>query len=104
MVATDSTGTDAANIIAPPTTPISEQVLRIAIPVIMLILAVIIWQVYVVVSHVPKYILPSPADVALALSTDWPTLLPSLWVTLTITFEALALALIGGVGLAIILV
>jgi len=58
----------------------------------------------VLLSKVPKYILPSPVDVVTALSTDWPTLLPSLWVTLSITFQALILALIGGVGLAIILV
>jgi NitT/TauT family transport system permease protein len=97
-------GTDDSAIIAPPSTPTSERVLRIAIPVAMLVIAVVIWQIYVVVSGTPKYILPSPVDVAVALSTDWPTLLPSLWVTLSITFEALALALIGGVGLAIILV
>jgi NitT/TauT family transport system permease protein len=101
---TDTTGTDAAVIIAPPRTSTSERLLRIVVPVGMLVLAVIVWQVYVLVTGVPKYILPSPIDVAGALSTDWPTLLPSLWVTLTITLEALALALIGGVGLAIILV
>lgn len=102
--ATDTTGTDAAVIIAPPRTSNSERVLRILVPIAMLALAVAIWEIYVLASGVPKYILPSPVDVVGALSTDWPTLLPSLWVTLTITLEALALALIGGVGLAIVLV
>jgi NitT/TauT family transport system permease protein len=83
---------------------VSEQVLRVVVPVVMLLLAVAIWWIYVLVSGTPKYILPSPADVAGALWTDWPTLLPSLGTTLIITFEALALALIGGVGLAIVLV
>jgi NitT/TauT family transport system permease protein len=100
----DNTGTDAGTVIAPPKTSASERVLRIAIPVGMLILAVIVWQLYVVITGQPKYILPSPMDVAGALWTDWPTLLPALGTTLTITFEALVLALIGGVGLAIILV
>ena len=100
----DAIGTDANTVIAPPSTPVSERLLRIVIPIVMLLLAVTIWEIYVVWSQTPRYILPSPIDVAIALSTDWPTLLPSLWVTLTITFEALALALIGGVGLAIILV
>ena len=100
----DTSGTDAAAIIAPPTTRVSERVLRIVIPVVMLILAVLAWWAYVVFTNQPRYILPSPIDVALTLGTDYPTLLPSLWVTLVITFEALALALIGGVGLAIILV
>jgi NitT/TauT family transport system permease protein len=101
---TDTVGTDAAVIIAPPRTSNSERLLRVLVPVAMLALAVAIWQIYVLVSGVPKYILPSPVDVVKALWTDWPTLLPSLGVTLTITLEALALALIGGVGLAIILV
>jgi NitT/TauT family transport system permease protein len=97
-------GTDDAAIIGAPTTPTSERVLRVLVPVIMLVLAVLIWWAYVVLTKQPKYILPSPIDVAIALSTDWPTLVPSLWVTLSITFQALALALIGGVGLAIILI
>lgn len=97
-------GTDANTVIAPPRTPVSEQVLRIVVPIVMLLLAIAIWQTYVLVSGTPKYILPSPFDVIGALWTDWPTLLPSLWTTLIITFEALALALVGGVGLAIILV
>jgi len=104
MAATDTTGTDAATIIAPVRTAVSEQVLRVVVPIMMLVLAVLIWWAYVVFTGQPKYILPSPIDVGIALSTDWPTLLPSLWVTLTITFEALGLALIGGVGLAIILI
>ena len=41
---------------------------------------------------------------ATSLYEDWGTLSPALLVTLRITFSALALALIGGVGLAIILV
>jgi len=100
----DTLGTDANTVITPAGTPSGERVLRILIPVLMLVLALAIWEIYVLASGVPKYILPSPVDVAGALWTDWPTLLPSLWVTLTITLEALVLALIGGVGLAIILV
>jgi len=97
-------GTDANTVIAPPTTPIGEKIARVLVPICMLVMALVIWQVYVVASGTPKYILPSPVDVARALGTDWPTLLPSLWVTLSITLQALVLALIGGVGLAIILV
>ncbi|HWV02721.1 MAG TPA: ABC transporter permease [Devosia sp.] len=100
----DTLGTDANTVVAAPKTPASEQVLRVAIPVGMLVLAIVAWEVYVLASGTPKYILPSPVDVVGALAIGWPTLLPSLWVTLSITFEALFLALIGGVGLAIILV
>ncbi|MGN6159112.1 MAG: ABC transporter permease [Devosia sp.] len=100
----DTLGTDANTVIPAPRTSVSEQVLRVVVPVGMLVLAIIAWEVYVIVSGTPKYILPSPVDVVGALAVGWPTLLPSLWVTLSITFEALILALIGGVGLAIVLV
>lgn len=104
MAVSETTGTDAATVIAPARMAVSERVLQIVVPIAMLVLAVAVWQIYVVASNTPKYILPSPVLVAGSLVTDWPTLLPSLWVTLSITFEALALALIGGVGLAIVLV
>jgi NitT/TauT family transport system permease protein len=97
-------GTDAAVIIVPPRTSTTEAVLRVAVPVAMLLLAIIAWQVGVMLTGTPKYILPSPLDVWDSLRKDYPTLLPSLWVTLSITFEALILALIGGVALAILLV
>ena len=104
MTGPNSTGTDDAVAIVAPSTPNSEKILRIVVPVTMLVLAIVAWELYVVLTGQPKYILPSPVDVAGALWTDWPTLLPALGVTLTITLQALALALIGGVGLAIILV
>jgi NitT/TauT family transport system permease protein len=81
-----------------------DRALGVAIPLGMLVLAVLVWQWIVVANQIPKYILPSPIDVGQTLLTDWPTLLPALWVTLQITFAALFLALIGGVLLAIILV
>ena len=81
QLTTGDEGTDASVIIAPPRTSTAEAILRIVVPVGMLVLAVVIWQVYVVASGTPKYILPSPLDVWNSLTTDYPTLLPSLWVT-----------------------
>jgi len=102
---------------APPTAPVIEsadvaapresagsRALRIVVPTGMLVLLLVIWQLYVTVAHVPHYILPSPTRIAQALWSDWPVLGASLLVTLKITFTALALALAGGVLLAIILV
>lgn len=97
-------GTDSAVAIVTPRTSGQERFLRIAVPIGMLVLAVAAWQIYVVTSGVPRYILPSPVDVATAMWTDWGTLYPALLVTLRITFAALALALVGGVALAILLV
>lgn len=97
-------GTDSAVQIVLARTSAIEKVLRIVIPVGMLALAIGLWQFHITVNQVPRYIMPSPGDVVMALYTDWPTLFPSLLVTLRITFLALAIALIGGVGIAIILV
>lgn len=101
---TSEAGTDSAVAILTPRTSTSEKVLRVAIPVGMLVLAVIAWHLAVTLNNIPKYILPAPADVLNSLLNDWPTLLPALLVTLRITFTALILAIAGGVILAIILV
>ncbi len=97
-------GTDSAVQILVPRTTNAEKIMRVAIPVGMLVLAVIAWHLAVVLNNIPKYILPAPADVANSLLNDWPTLLPALGVTLRITFTALFLALVGGVAMAILLV
>lgn len=77
--------------------------IRIALPLTMLLLLLLVWQIYVTVNEVPHYILPSPVRVMTALYTDWPILGAALIVTLKITFSALALALVGGVALAILM-
>lgn len=88
---------------APPGASGAERALRIAVPVAMLVLLLAVWQVYVVAAEVPHYILPSPVRIAQAMATDWPVLLPALLVTLKITFLALAIALFGGVALAVLM-
>lgn len=97
-------GTDSAVAVLRPRATWQEKILRIAVPVTALVSAIALWQIIVMVNQIPTYILPSPADVAVAFFTDSSTLWPALLVTLRITFLALIIALIGGVGLAIILV
>ena len=79
------------------------RLLRVLVPALMLALLVAAWQWYVVAFDVPPYVLPSPARVAQAMVGDWPILSAALLVTLRITFEALAIALIGGSLLAIVM-
>ena len=97
-------GTDSAVAMVIARTGTLERVFSIVIPILMVVLAIAAWQIHIVVNQVPRYIMPAPMDVLTALWTDWPTLYPSLLVTLRITFSALLIALIGGVGLAIILI
>lgn len=97
-------GTDSQVAVVTNRSSISERVLSVVIPVFMVIVAIAAWQAHIMINQVPRYIMPAPLDVVNALFTDWGTLSPSLLVTLRITFMALGLALVGGVGLAIILV
>lgn len=97
-------GTDSAVAIVAPRTSTSEKLLRIVVPIAMLVIAVVAWHLVVTINQIPRYILPSPADVAGSLVGDWGTLWPALLVTLRITFSALILALVGGVLMAIVLV
>jgi len=82
---------------------LTGRLLRIGIPVLMLGLLVLAWAWYVNAYNVPHYILPSPARVAQSLYNDWGTLSGALWVTVKITLTALLLALVGGVGLAVLM-
>jgi NitT/TauT family transport system permease protein len=82
---------------------IGGRIVEIAIPIAMLVLLVVVWQIYVTVANVPHYILPSPVRIGEAFATDWPILGKGLLVTLRTTFLALALALASGVALAILM-
>jgi NitT/TauT family transport system permease protein len=71
-------------------------------PALMLIIAVVGWEAFVRLEHMPSFLLPAPSLVIVTLIHDWPTLFDSLLVTLTTTFEALLAAIIGGVVLALV--
>jgi NitT/TauT family transport system permease protein len=81
----------------------TDRIAQIVVPVIMLALVILAWHLYVTISHVPHYVLPGPLLVAQSLYNDWPILFRALLVTLDITFSALALALIGGVAIAVLM-
>jgi len=71
-------------------------------PVLVGLLALASWQAAVRHYGVPAYVLPAPSDIAEALWQNWSSLLLSLWTTLRVTLEAFALAVIGGVALALL--
>ncbi len=60
------------------------------------------WEAVVRWNAIPPYILPGPLAVAAALVADWSTLSGSLLVTLQVTGLALAAAVVGGGGLAVL--
>jgi NitT/TauT family transport system permease protein len=75
---------------------------KLAAPVLLGVLMLALWEGVVRAGAIPPYILPGPLLVAETLVADWGTLLPSLWVTLKITLEALAAAVIVGGSLAVL--
>jgi len=79
-----------------------EGVGKWLMPALVLVLAVVAWDRVVVWNNIPHYILPGPGRVMQTLIKDWALLFDALLVTLQITFMALAVAVIGGVGLAVL--
>jgi NitT/TauT family transport system permease protein len=79
-----------------------ERLVRVAAPLGVGILMLVLWETLVREKGIPPYILPGPILVAETLWTDGPSLLGSLWVTLRITLAALAAAIVFGGALAIL--
>ena len=83
----------------------SERRLAVArwvLPALVMALAILGWQWLVTANDLPPYILPGPGLVARTLVTDAGVLLPAAGVTAQITLLALAAAVAGGVGLAVL--
>lgn len=72
------------------------------LPVAVMIAVIWFWDRLVVWNEIPHFILPRPGLVLETLIKDWPMLFDALLVTLQITMMALAVAVIGGVGLAVL--
>ena len=80
----------------------SDRVLRIALPLVVLAVGVVAWHLVVQIFAIPPYVLPGPGLVLRTLAADGRLLMNSLLVTLLTTFEGFLLATIGGIGLAIL--
>jgi len=80
----------------------TEAIARWVIPLVVMIAAIVTWDRLVVVNEIPHYVLPRPGLVLETLWTDRAILFPALLVTLRITALALLVAVVGGVGLAIL--
>jgi len=79
-----------------------ERIGKWVLPLAMMVLAIWLWDRICVWNEIPQYILPRPGVVLQTLHNDAGLLFSSLLVTLRITFLSLLLAVIGGVGLAVL--
>ncbi|MBB6250530.1 ABC transporter permease [Nitrospirillum iridis] len=76
--------------------------LRRLAPLILGVIFLLGWEGTVRLLAIPAFVLPPPSAVVVALLADPQTLGLSLWFTLTVTLQAFALAVAGGVALAIL--
>jgi NitT/TauT family transport system permease protein len=75
---------------------------RILLPVVVLAVGVMAWDLVVRINHIPPYVLPGPSAVFRTLVDDWPVLWRSLLTTLQTTLEGFTAAAVGGVALALL--
>jgi len=78
-----------------------ERIMRGVLPLAALAFGILVWDLVVRINGIEPYVLPSPGLVFRTLIADWALLWSSLLVTLTVTFQALLFAFVGGVALAI---
>jgi len=71
-------------------------------PLVVGILAILVWDIFVRVTKMPPYLLPGPFLVLQTLISDWNTLFPSLIITLQITIAAFVAAVVSGLLVAIL--
>ena len=79
-----------------------EKIGKWCLPLVVLALTLWFWDRLVYWNEIPHYILPGPGRVWSTLVADWWLLVDALKITLQITLLALAVAVIGGVGLAVL--
>ena len=82
----------------------NARVLKIVMPLAIAVVVVITWHGLVIAYEIPRYIVPSPADVAQTLVQDWGLLWDSLLITMRVTVCALVLAVLAGTLIAFIFV
>jgi NitT/TauT family transport system permease protein len=78
------------------------RLVRILLPVVVLAIGVMAWDLVVRVNQIPPYVLPGPSAVFRTLVDDWPVLWSSLLTTLRTTLEGFIAAAVGGVVLALL--
>jgi len=79
-----------------------ERIGKWTLPIVTMAVALVLWDRICVWNDIPHYILPRPGLVAATLVKDAPLLFQALLVTLRTTVLALLVAVIGGVGLAVL--
>jgi NitT/TauT family transport system permease protein len=78
------------------------RLVRILLPIVVLAVGIMLWELVVRLNNIPPYVLPGPGAVFTTLIQDWPVLSRSLLTTLLTTLEGFVAAVIGGIALALL--
>ena len=78
------------------------RLVRLVLPVIVLALGLVAWELVVRIKQIPLYVLPPPSAVVVTLISDWTVLSQSLVTTLLTTLKGFVAASVGGIALALL--
>ncbi len=81
---------------------VTSRAIRIAVPLSVGLIFLAGWEAIVAIYNIKPFVLPAPSAIFGALIDNWATLMASTWATFKITAIAFLLALVGGVGLAVL--
>lgn len=87
---------------APTAAPRAAWPARVAAPLLVGLAAVGAWEWFVRTWNIPNFLLPTPSAVCTTLVERWGELGGPWWVTVQTMLAALALAVVGGVALAVV--
>lgn len=82
----------------------NERFVQIAAPLMVGVLVLLMWQFTVMAFEVPKYLVPSPVNIAESLVSDFSSLFNALMMTLKVTFLAFVIAVVVGVAASLLFV
>lgn len=80
----------------------SSRLARIIAPLIVGVVFLLLWEGLVRAYGIQPFVLPAPSRIGESLWLNFGSLMGSLWITLKITLSAFLLAVVGGVGLAVL--
>jgi NitT/TauT family transport system permease protein len=79
-----------------------KKITELALPVLLALALLALWEAIVRIEEIPPYILPAPSAIAAALCSNWNTLAAAMASTLIITVKGFLGALLAAVLLAIL--
>ncbi len=80
----------------------NERIWAYALPTLVAVATLGVWEWLVYVLEVAPFVLPAPSAILEALFADWDTLMSAAWITIRVTLMAFVLALVFGIAFAVL--